>query len=223
MKEAPINPLPLVVWALALPMIAMELVMSLGATGLTSDPAAIGWRLSAVEGFGFFPGILRAMVEQNVWPWQHAIRLVTYPFIHGSITHALFAVVILLALGKMVAEAFRPWAVLVVFFSSAIVGACVYTLIPWAEQPIFGAYPPVYGLIGAFTFLLWVKLAGSGAQYRAFSLIGMLLGVQLLFGALFGGTLEWVADLAGFATGFLMSFVVSPGGASRVMAKIRQR
>lgn len=223
MKEAPINPLPLVVWALALPMIAMELVMSLGATGLTSDPAAIGWRLSAVEGFGFFPGILRAMVEQNVWPWQHAIRLVTYPFIHGSITHALFAVVILLALGKMVAEAFRPWAVLVVFFSSAIVGACVYTLIPWAEQPIFGAYPPVYGLIGAFTFLLWVKLAGSGAQYRAFSLIGMLLGVQLLFGALFGGTLEWVADLAGFATGFLMSFVVSPGGAARVMEKIRQR
>ncbi|MDH2325331.1 rhomboid family intramembrane serine protease [Cereibacter sp. SYSU M97828] len=223
MKEAPINPLPLVVWALALPMIAMELVMSLGATGLTSDPAAIGWRLSAVEGFGFFPGILRAMVEQNVWPWQHVIRLVTYPFIHGSITHALFAVVILLALGKMVAEAFRAWAVLAVFFSSAIVGACVYTLIPWAEQPIFGAYPPVYGLIGAFTFLLWVKLAGSGAQYRAFSLIGLLLGVQLLFGALFGGTLEWVADLAGFATGFLMSFVVSPGGASRVMEKIRQR
>lgn len=223
MKEAPINPLPLVVWALALPMIAMELVMSLGATGLTSDPAAIGWRLSAVEGFGFFPGILRAMVEQNVWPWQHVIRLLTYPFIHGSITHALFAVVILLALGKMVAEAFRAWAVLAVFFASAIVGACVYTLIPWAEQPIFGAYPPVYGLIGAFTFLLWVKLAGSGAQYRAFSLIGLLLGVQLLFGALFGGTLEWVADLAGFATGFLMSFVVSPGGASRVMEKIRQR
>lgn len=223
MKEAPINPLPLVVWALALPMIAMELVMSLGATGLTSDPAAIGWRLSAVEGFGFFPGILRAMVEQNVWPWQHVIRLLTYPFIHGSITHALFAVVILLALGKMVAEAFRAWAVLAVFFASAIVGACVYTLIPWAEQPIFGAYPPVYGLIGAFTFLLWVKLAGSGAQYRAFSLIGLLLGVQLLFGALFGGTLEWVADLAGFATGFLMSFVVSPGGAARVMEKIRQR
>ncbi|WP_136684797.1 rhomboid family intramembrane serine protease [Falsirhodobacter xinxiangensis] len=223
MKEAPINPLPLVVWALALSMIAMELVMSLGATGLTSDPAAIGWRLSAVEGFGFFPGILRAMVEQNVWPWQHVIRLLTYPFIHGSITHALFAVVILLALGKMVAEAFRAWAVLAVFFASAIVGACVYTLIPWAEQPIFGAYPPVYGLIGAFTFLLWVKLAGSGAQYRAFSLIGLLLGVQLLFGALFGGTLEWVADLAGFATGFLMSFVVSPGGAARVMEKIRQR
>jgi hypothetical protein len=32
-----------------------------------------------------------------------------------------------------------------------------------------------------------------------------------------------VADLAGFATGFLMSFVVSPGGFGRVMGKIRQR
>lgn len=219
----PINPLPLVVWALALPMIAMELVLSLGGSGFMGDPSAVGWRISAVERFGFFPDVLRAMIQTGQWPLRHVMRIATYPFIHGSVTHALFAVVILLALGKMVAETFRPWAVLVIFFGSGIVGACAYTLIPWVQQPIFGAYPPVYGLIGAFTFLLWVRMAGSGTQYRAFSLIGMLLGIQLLFGALFGGTLEWVADLAGFATGFLLSFVVSPGGAARVMAKIRQR
>lgn len=219
----PINPLPLVVWVLALPMIAMELVLQLGTSGLMSDASAAGWRLAAVERFGFFPDVLRAMIQTGQWPLRHAVRIVTYPFIHGSITHALFAVVILLALGKMVAEAFKAWAVLAIFFVSGIAGACIYTLIPWATQPIFGAYPPVYGLIGAFTFLLWTRLSGSGTEYRAFYLIGMLMGVNLLFGALFGGTLEWVAQLAGFATGFLMSFVVSPGGAARVMAKIRQR
>ncbi|MEY4697689.1 MAG: hypothetical protein RIT14_2117, partial [Pseudomonadota bacterium] len=39
----------------------------------------------------------------------------------------------------------------------------------------------------------------------------------------FGGGYEWVADLAGFATGFALSFVVSPGGWRRVVAKLRQR
>ena len=43
------------------------------------------------------------------------------------------------------------------------------------------------------------------------------------FGLLFGGGWEWVADLTGFATGFLLSFVVSPGGWARVRDKIRQR
>ena len=92
------------------------------------------------------------------------------------------------------------------------------------DAPLIGAYPPVYGLIGSFTFLLWVGLAAAGAnKYRAFSMIGFLLGVQLLFGLLFGGGSEWIADLAGFAAGFALSFVVSPGGWAKVMAMIRQR
>jgi len=92
------------------------------------------------------------------------------------------------------------------------------------SAPLFGGYPAVFGLIGGFTFLLWVNLAAVGAnKFRAFTLIGFLLGFQLLFGLLFGGGYEWVADVAGFVTGFALSFVVSPGGWARVLAKIRQR
>ena len=95
---------------------------------------------------------------------------------------------------------------------------------PAVHAPLIGAYPPVYGLIGAFTFLLWVGLAAQGAnKLRAFSMIGFLLGVQLLFGVLFGGGWEWLADIAGFAAGFGLSFVVSPGGWARVVAGLRQR
>ena len=98
------------------------------------------------------------------------MRLVTYPFVHFNFTHALFVVVILLALGKMVGEVFRWWAVLVVFFGAAIAGALAYTLVPGLQAPLIGGYPAVYGLIGAFTFLLWVNLAAVGAnKYRAFS------------------------------------------------------
>ncbi|WP_128254591.1 rhomboid family intramembrane serine protease [Falsirhodobacter deserti] len=221
--NSPINPLPWVVWLLALPMIAMELVFALGQSGLTSNPGAIGWRLEALERFAVFPQVLRAMWAAGDWPLVHVMRIVTYPFVQASVTQAIFAVVILLALGKLVAEAFRPWAVLVVFFGAAIAGALAFTLVAGSGVPLVGAFPPVYGLIGGFTFLLWVRLTGTGAQYRAFTLIGLLMGVQLLFAALFGGGLQWIADLAGFVAGFLLSFIVSPGGWGRVIARLRQR
>jgi membrane associated rhomboid family serine protease len=220
----PLNPLPAIVWVLALPIIAMEIVVGLGGTGVVGGLEGAGWRLQALERFVFSPPLMQAMIDRSDYPLLQMMRLVTYPFVHGSTTHAVFVVVILLALGKMVGEIFRWWAVLVVFFGAAIAGAFAYMLVPGNAAPLFGGYPATYGLIGGFTFLLWVNLAAVGAnKYRAFSLIGFLLGIQLLFGLLFGGGYEWVADVAGFAAGFLLSFVVSPGGWGRVLDKIRQR
>ncbi|PZR00457.1 MAG: rhomboid family intramembrane serine protease [Cereibacter sphaeroides] len=223
-NTAPLNPLPWVIWALALPMIAMEIVVSLGAGGIIGGDQGVGWRLDALQRFAFSPPLMREMLDERLYPWQQMMRLVTYPFVHVSVTHTLFVVVIMLAIGKMVGEVFRWWAVLLVFFGSGIVGALAFTMVPQLQSPLIGGYPPVYGLIGAFTFLLWVNLAAVGAnKYRAFTMIGFLLGVQLLFALVIGGIWDWVADFAGFATGFLMSFVVSPGGWARVREKLRQR
>ena len=59
---------------------------------------------------------------------------------------------------------------------------------------------------------------------RAFSLIGALLGFQLLFAILFqSADTAWIAEIAGFAIGFLLSFVLVPGGLARVVAHLRQR
>ncbi|MGP3698683.1 rhomboid family intramembrane serine protease [Rhodobacter sp. NSM] len=221
-NASPINPLPAVVWFLALPIIAMEAVIGLGQSGVTGGGE--GWRLDAWQRFAFSPDLMRAMLETHTYPWQGMIRLVTYPLVHATFLHALMAVVILLALGKMVGEVFRPWAVAAVFLGAAVVGALAYAAIPGVRAPLIGAYPADYGLVGAFTFLIWTRLAATGSnQFRAFTLIGMLLGIQLFFGLFFGGGYDWVADLAGFATGFLLSFAVSPGGWARVMEKLRRR
>ena len=45
----------------------------------------------------------------------------------------------------------------------------------------------------------------------------------LLFGLLFGGRNDWLADLAGFASGFGLSFLVVPGGWSRLREVLRRR
>ena len=232
LNQAPLNPLPPVTWALALPMIAMEVVVSAGAGGLVGGPTAIGWRSQAVQDFAFSPDYLRQMLIVQQFPLDGLYRPFTYPFVHLDVTQAVFVIVLLLALGKFVGEVYRWWAVLAVFVASSLVAALVYTAIPYSHSALIGGYPPVYGLIGAFTYVNWLraKILGSG-QLRAFRLIGFLLGIRIAFGAFAliaygvdrGAGWDWVAEVAGFATGFLMSFAVSPGGWDRVLARIRAR
>ncbi|MGO4914039.1 rhomboid family intramembrane serine protease [Pseudogemmobacter sp. W21_MBD1_M6] len=220
--ESPLNPLPPVIVALVMVMGGIEAVLSLGANGLIGGPGAVGWRLTAMQDYAFLNTVFDWMMQNGRFPPEHLMRLITYPFVHYNATHAIMVVVFLLALGKMVGEVFRAWAVLTVFFGAAIGGALAYGLLTGDPRPLVGGYPAVYGLIGAFTFLMWMKLGALGEnRNRAFVLIGFLLGIQLIFALLFGGDHTWVADLAGFATGFVLSFVVSPGGWTHVLAKVR--
>lgn len=235
--ESPFNPVPLVVWLLALPVIASEAAFGLAQTGLLSNGlggggqgSALAMRQIAAERTAFVPDIVLRMWSLGIFDPRQASRVLTYSFVHLSLVHALFVVVFTLALGNMVANQFRSWAVVALFFGSAIGGALVYTLIAaifphWRMAPLIGGYPAVYGLVGAFTFLLWTRLGQQNAnRMRAFSLIGILLLFQLVFGLLFqDGSLYWVSEVAGFATGFALSFALIPGGFQRIRRQLRQR
>ena len=221
---SPLNPLPPPVAALAIVIIGIELTLSAAARGFIGGQTGIGWRQVALERYGFFGEVLDWMLARGEWPLAHVARFVTYPFVHFGFTHALFVVVFLLALGKMAAEALGSAAFFVIFFGSAIVGALVFGLALNDPAPLAGGFPAVYGLIGAYTWMLWTSLGRIGApQHRAFLLIGVLLGIQLVFGVLFGATNEWVAEVAGFLTGFALSFVVGPGGWRRALDALRRR
>lgn len=223
-NESPLNPLPPVVIALFLVIVGLEVVFNLGARGLIGGPQAVGWRLGTLERFAFSAEIFAWMRESGRWPIEHVMRFVSYPFVHASFTHALFAGVMLLALGKMVGEVMGSLAVLLLFFVSAAGGALLYALLVGSSTPLIGAYPAVYGLIGGFTYLLWLRLGQLGEkQMRAFTLIGFLLVIQLIFGLLFGANAEWVADLAGFVIGFAMSTLLVPGGWAKLVDRLRQR
>lgn len=223
LNAPPLNPLPPVVWLLALPIIAMEVVLSAAGAGLVGGPEGVGWRQQAVQRFGLPPEYLRAMWEAGQWPLDGVMRLATYPFVHTGFLHAVFVLVFLLALGKFVGEIYRPWAVVATFLGAAAAGAVLFAALgfePW----LIGGYPAVYGLIGALTYVRWMRLGRSGGnRLQAFQLIGMLMGVQLLFGAIMGANPVWVAELAGFAAGFALSFVVSPGAMGRIAAWLRAR
>lgn len=218
-----INPLPPVVAALFLVLMGIEVAFQLGTRGYVGGPEAVGWRLAAIQRYAFSGDIFDWMWENSRWQLEHLMRFVTYPFVNTSFTQALFVGVFLLAMGKMVAEVFGNLAFLLIFVVSGIGGALAYALLLNDPLPLIGGFPPVYGLIGAFTFILWRSLSLVGAnQSRAFSLISILMGIQLVFGLLFDGNNDWVADLAGFATGFGLSFFVSPGGWARLRSKVQR-
>lgn len=223
-NASPLNPLPPVVWLIVLPFIALEIVLQAGELGIAGGPSGIGWRSDALQRMALAPMMLGQMWQTGQWVPDFLRRFVTYAFVNASFTQTVMVVVFILALGKMVAEVFRAWAVIAIFLTAAIVGGVVYSLIPGVEIALYGGFPAVYGLIGAFTFILWARLGALNAnRYRAFTLIGMLLSVQLVFSLLFGGNPVWIAEVTGFVTGFALSFLVAPGGPSHVLRMIRQR
>lgn len=219
----PVNPLPPVVLLLFAAVVMPEIAFLLGEQGLLGGPGAVGWRLSAIEDYGFSGELFDWMLSTGRFMPEHIARVVTYAFVHTGFTATLFAAVLLLALGKLVGEAMGQLAVLILFLGSSVFGALVYGLLLNDPAWLIGGFPGVYGLIGGYSFLMWRKLGETGQQQlRAFSLIAVLLGIQLIFGALFGPNTGWVADLSGFVFGFAASVLLVPGGFRHVLQYLRR-
>lgn len=223
-SAAPVNPLPLVVVILAAAVFLIEMVFTLAASGFIGGPEASGWRLTAIENYGFYEPLMQWMVDNQTVRAKYLFRFVTYPFLQGSFTQAIFVIVFLLALGKLVGERMGQWPILAIFFGSSIIGAIVYGIVWDTRVPLFGGYPGAYGLVGGFTLILWAQLGATGGrQIQAFALIGVLLAIQFIFGIFFGAGKNWVAEVAGFVSGFGIAFLVNPGEWQRIVARLRQR
>ena len=225
-NASPFNALPPVVVLICLAIGLGELVFWAGSSGLVGGmaPGSNDLRLSAVEQLAYYPEATRWMWQTGELRVEFLWRLVTYPFVHVSFVSAIFVVVFTLALGKMTGESFPAWVVAAVFLGSALSGALVYTVLLNDPRPLIGGYPAAYGLIGSYTFLLWLGYGAVGAnRLQAFQLIGFLLGIQLLFGLIFGASNAWVAEVAGFATGFFIAGLAVPGAVRRIRDRMRAR
>ena len=221
---SPFNALPPVVVALTVVIAGLEAMFQLAQAGFLGGQGGVGWRVAAMTDYAVLDEVWEWMLANGRFPPEQVLRFLTYPLIHGGFVHAAFVVVFVLAIGKMVAEVFSPLAFFAIFWVSAVVGALAYVGLLDSAYPLIGGYPGVYGLIGAFTFLMWVDAAHRGtSRARAFGLIGALLAIQVLFGAIQGDYGNVLADLSGFVAGFLLSFLVSPGGWRRVLGRLRQR
>jgi len=222
--QSPFNALPPLVVGLALLIVGVEVVLQLANYGIIGGPRGVGWRISAIEQYGFSSGVLDRVLVNNDYSFDMLKRFVTYPFINGQLTQVAFCAALTLALGKFTAEYYGAIKVGVIYVVTSIVGAVVFGLLVETRFPLIGGFTPVYGLIGAYTYALWLRLGDAGEnQIVAFRLIGFLLLIQLIFGLIFGGNSQWIAELTGFASGFVLSVVLAPGGWSSLLHRMRQR
>jgi membrane associated rhomboid family serine protease len=214
----PFERLPLPAVVLALAVLGVEAVFQLGAAGLIGGQEAVGWRMRAVTALGFSDPLFEHLVTRREVTPGAALRLAAYPLVHGGALHAVLGAVLVVALGKAVAEAFSTGAMVAVALAASVAGALAYGLFEDSRVALIGVYPMVYGLIGAWSRALWARADGGRGRVLAFRLVAVMLGLQLAFRLVFGGADLWIADLAGFIVGFVLVPLVAPGAAAQVRA-----
>ncbi|MDX8351728.1 rhomboid family intramembrane serine protease [Cognatiyoonia sp. IB215182] len=228
--ESPINRLPPVVIVLTLLIVGIECVFQLANYGMIGGPRGVGWRFDAIEQYGFSTAVLDRVLVNADYSFDILKRFVTYPFINIDLTQVAFCAALTLALGKFTAEYYGGTKILIVYVLTSIVGALVFGLLANTDFPLLGGYTPVYGLIGAYTYALWLRLGEAGDnQILAFRLIGFLLLIQLIFGIVASFLYEtpppptWISELSGFVAGFGLAVLLAPGGWTSFVARMRQR
>lgn len=227
LNEAPLNPIAPVVLILFAAIAIPELIFQGAERGLFGGPQAVGWRQEAARVYGFYDPVFTWMVDNFRAPFEHVLRFFSYSFVHLGFGHAVFVGVFTLALGKFISESLGSLAVLILFFASAFLGALGYGILLDEPSLLLGGYPAVYGLIGGFTWVMYVGLTSSGKSgASAFNLIGIFMAIQLIWKLFFGGTNEWLAELIGFLTGFSLSIALSAckaGSVAGLLERIRRR
>ena len=205
-----INPLPLIILIITLILILTELIFQLSKASVMFGESGQILRNNVIIQYAFYGSLQDWMLNNGILRWEFAIRYFTYPFVHLSFMQTLIATVMFLALGKMVCEIYNGLLFFALVFASSVSGAFFYGLILDDQFPLTGLFPVIYGLIGAYTYILWISLRSVGAKSaNAFTLVAVLLGIQILFKFLFNGTNDWIADLFGFLTGFLFAFLTN--------------
>ena len=157
--------------------------------------------------FIFFPA------EMFIRPWT----IITYMFLHGSITHLLFNMLGLYFFGSRVEQRLGPERFFALYFLSGIAGALL-SFIFARHGAVLGASGAVFGVMLAFArfwprdqIYIWGVLP---IEARWLVAISTLIA---LFGARSGGDgIAHFAHLGGFLGGFLyLKFLERQHGATR--------
>lgn len=163
-------------------------------------------RFWIIEHFGFVPAYYTAAIP---FDWPALIGPITYSFVHGSWMHVIMNAVMLMAFGAGL-ERWMGWKRLAVFMMGCnIVAILIHLgLNIGSDDPVVGASG---ALSGMFSAVIMVMQAQSGflgqGKYRYLPLIGIWIGVSLLFGVLGGPggeNIAWAAHIGGFLAGFVL-------------------
>ncbi|WP_068301553.1 rhomboid family intramembrane serine protease [Pararhodobacter sp. CCB-MM2] len=226
LNSSPLNRLPGAVWLLLLAVLGIELVFVAAHYGLVGGAQGVGWRLAAIERFAFSGAIQQWMLENMRFPASSLWRYATYSFVHATTMSAIFAAVLIAALGKMLGERFGTLPFLLLALVTPVLAAMIFGLVVGDDQLgwLVGSMPMVFALVGGFTWMRFHDAQGDREkQKRAFSMIGLLLVARLAFGLVAEAGPGWIGEVAAFALGYGASaLILGPGSWQRTRARIQR-
>jgi membrane associated rhomboid family serine protease len=144
-----------------------------------------------------------------VRPWT----LLTYMFLHGSMSHVLFNMITLYFFATFVIALVGETAFLLTYFAGGVVGGLMYILFSYIPVPFIQASPMAYvigasGAIFALGGLLMIMR--PNARILMFFVIPMPLWVGILVGFLmvvpFSSNIAWQAHLGGLVYGAMVGW-----------------
>ena len=202
----------------------LEVAFTIGESGWIGGPGAGGWRIYAIQDFGLWVPLLDLSGNPTGLFSAEAVRLLSYSLIHASFTGTLFSVVLILAIGNILGRMVAWHHILLIFFTSSLVGAIGYSLF-LSSGLLVGSSPAVFGMMGAFCLLIWTTPEVPERMRQLAGLMPLvLIGIQLMFWIAIGGPSYWLADISGFAGGILALALFFPGGGKRLailLGKVR--
>ncbi|MFP7494994.1 rhomboid family intramembrane serine protease [Terribacillus saccharophilus] len=132
-------------------------------------------------------------------------RLITPIFLHapGSITHVLFNCFSLVVFGPALEQMLGKLKFTLFYLLAGIIGNIVtYVLDPYSFVSHIGASGAIYGLFGAYLFMIWFRKHLMDRGNAQVILVIFIVGIIM---SLFSANINLAAHLGGAAAGFVLA------------------
>jgi rhomboid protease GluP len=134
-------------------------------------------------------------------------RMVTANFIHIGIIHLAVNMISLHFIGRVLEPIIGKWNVILAYLFTGVLAAL--TSLFWHSDVVSaGASGSLFGLFGAFLYLLTTKLFAPEQRMAIFKQMGMLLAFNLIYGMKEG--IDNAAHIGGLVSGFIFMFIFFP-------------
>ncbi|PPB79653.1 rhomboid family protein [Albidovulum inexpectatum] len=193
------SPLAPVTWAILILCTLPELILTGADLGLWGSR---DWRGTALALGAFWKGLGPG---QALYPGQPVAQYVTYGFLHGGMLHLVMNMTVMVSLARALVPVLGQARFAMLYLASLVAGAAAFGALGTVGAPMVGASGAVFGLLGAWLRIDWMRRRRLGASTIPVvqSLVGLAVLNTVLWWAM-GGLLAWETHLGGFVAGWAL-------------------
>jgi rhomboid protease GluP len=192
--------------------VVIEVVFQLSDVGILPQ----GLRWDAYTKFSFYAPWFEDMIAGRRAPSQAMWNMLTYAFLHGSMTHLLMNCGAFLGLGLVTLRIFGTRLFMLFFVVTAVGGALAFGLMSNSEMPMVGVSGVVFGLIGVLKYAELAFIRHQGGRYQPVAIrkyvtsLAILAAVNVAIAWLLKDIMAWQTHLGGFVAGWIAAWLVVP-------------